>query len=158
MNIDPIADNQTELTIATLNSRTDGDPLLNKAVAAILLALTKQSEELSRQSADLVQMKQSLWKPNDLENLIDRRHLSACKECPTRKMVELWEAERQHAVSEKAKSQQGGTTLWSFIFSERGLLIIVVILFALMCARLTLGPQGYSDVTTTMRAGSGVQK
>lgn len=138
---DPIAENQTELTIAKLTNRQEGDPLLNQAVAAILLSLTKLTAEMAA-------VKRDLWKPNDLENLIDKRHLSACKECPTRKTVELWEAERQHDIRERAKNSQQG--FWSLLFSKEGILIIVILLFALLSIYMTAGRDGYNDIVNTV--------
>lgn len=93
-------------------------------------------------------MKRDLWKPNDLENLIDKRHISACKECPTRKMVELWEAERQHDIRERAKNGQQG--FWSLLFSKEGILIIVILLFALLSIYMTAGRDGYNDIVNTV--------
>lgn len=151
---DPISENQTEITIAKLTNREDGDALLNQAVAAILLSLMKLSAELTTMKAEMSNMKASMWKPNDLENLIDRRHLAACKECPTRKMVELWEAERQHDAHEhmRKKTEPG---FWSLLLSKEGLLIIVILLFALMCIYMTAGREGYHDITTTAIPSNG---
>lgn len=144
MEPDPIAENQTDVTIATLMTRDDGDPLMNRAVASCLAYVKKLGVEMA-------DMKASLWSPDSLDRLISAKHERSCGGCDVRKWVEEFKAEQKRRASAAAAKP----SLWSLLLSERGLLIIVVVLFALMCARLTLGPQGYQDVTTTMRPGSG---
>ena len=87
MDQDPIADNQTELMINKLLNRNEGDPLLNQAVAVLLLSVTKMISEVAT-------IKRDLWKPDELGKEIDQHHSSACLECPTRKIVEYWEQQR----------------------------------------------------------------
>lgn len=153
--IDPIAENQTELMILTLNNRQDGDKMLNQAVAAILLSMTKVSAEFTGMKAEIQTMKAELWKPKDLDDHIAKVHTEACRMCPTRRFVEIMEIQQKHDEREAAAKKQAATG-WSavlaFLLSERGLLAIVVLLFALMCLRMTLGQQGYQDVTQTMRS------
>lgn len=142
MEMDPIAENQTNVMIAKLTTRTDGDVELNHAVAALLSASQRQAREL-------VEIKSSLWSPDALDNRIVSKHSAECNGCTVRKWVEDY---RKKLATEA--EDQNKPSLWSFLLSERGLLVIVVILFALMCARQILGPQGYRDVTTTMRTGA----
>lgn len=155
--IDPIAENQTELMILTLNNRQDGDKMINQAVAAILLSMTKVSAEFTGMKAEIQTMKAELWKPKDLDDHIAKVHTEACRMCPTRRFVEIMEIQQKHDEKEAAAKKQAATG-WSavlaFLLSERGLLAIVVLLFALMCLRMTLGQQGYQDVTQTMRSAA----
>lgn len=126
---DPIAENQTDVTIATLMKRDDGDVLMNRAVAA-LLAYTKKL------GAEVADIKSSMWTPDALDSKIKSVHANECKECPVRK----WFDSQQRTAAAKP-------SLWSFLLSERGLLVIVVIIMTLAYVRLTLGQQGYRDVT-----------
>lgn len=138
MEPDPIAENQTDVTIATLMTRADGDPLMNKAVASVL-AYTK------RLGAEMSEIKASLWSPDALDRMIAAKHKSACGECEVRK----WMLEHQRETKDQETRKP---SLWSFVFSERGLLTIVVIILTLAFVRQSLGKEGYQDVTHTMRS------
>lgn len=129
MEPDPIAENQTDVTIATLMARKDGDLLMNQAMASALAYMKKLGSELQ-------EVKASLWTPSSLDERIKSVHESECRECPVRK----WFDGQQRTTASKP-------TLWSLLLSERGLLVVVVIIVTLAYARLTLGPQGYRDVT-----------
>ena len=129
MEPDPIAENQTDVTIATLMARKDGDLLMNQAMASALAYMKKLGSELQ-------EVKASLWTPSSLDERIKNVHAGECKECPVRK----WFDGQQRTTASKP-------TLWSLLLSERGLLVIVVIIVTLAYARLTLGQQGYHDVT-----------
>lgn len=135
METDPIADNQTELMINKLLNRNEGDPLLNQAVAAMLLSMTKLMGEVAN-------IKRDLWKPDELDKRIDQHHSRACLECPTRKMVEYWDKQRKQKDDDKR-------TWVQTIFSKDGLLVILVLLFALMSIYATIGKEGYQTVTHT---------
>ena len=128
MEPDPIAENQTDVTIATLMARKDGDLLMNQAMASALAYMKKLGMELQ-------EVKASLWTPSSLDERIKGVHAKECKECPVRK----WFDSQQRTAAAKP-------SLWSFLLSERGLLVIVVIIVTLAYARLTLGQQGYRDV------------
>ena len=138
MEVDPIADNQTNVVIAELMTRKDGDVTLCRAVAALLAQAQKQAKEL-------LEIRSSLWSPDALDRRIDSRHALLCESCPARKHLEKIEEER-----EKEKTVPHW---WQVLFSKDGLLIIVVLLFALMCMYMVLGQQGYHDVTTTLHTG-----
>ena len=140
MDPDPIAENQTDVTIATLMSRTDGDPLMNRSMASVLAYMKKLGTEIT-------EIKSSLWSPDALDRMVTAQHRSECQGCEVRKWVD-------DAKREQARNKNDKPSLWSFLLSERGLLVIVVILFALMCTRMMLGSEGYRDVTQTMRSGS----
>ena len=131
MEPDPIAENQTDVTIATLMARKDGDLLMNQAIASALAYMKKLGSELQ-------EVKASLWTPSSLNERIKSVHESECKECPVRKWFDGQQQQRTTAPK---------STLWSLLLSERGLLVIVVIIVTLAYARLTLGQQGYRDVT-----------
>lgn len=135
METDPIADNQTELMINKLLNRNEGDPLLNQAVAAMLLSMTKLMGEVAN-------IKRDLWNPDELDKRIDQHHSRACLECPTRKMVEYWVKQRKQKDDDKR-------TWVQTIFSKDGLLVILVLLFALMSIYATIGKEGYQTVTHT---------
>lgn len=138
MEPDPIAENQTDVTIATLMARKDGDPLMNQAMAASLAYMKKLGTELA-------EVKASLWSPDALDRMIAAKHKSACRECEVRK----WMIEHQRETKDQETRK---TSLWSFVFSERGLLTIVVIILTLAFVRQSLGKDGYQDVTHTIRS------
>lgn len=152
MEPDPIAENQTDVTIATLMTRDEGDPLMNKAVAS-LLAYTKKL------GMELAEVKASLWSPDALDRRIEMKHESECRGCSVRKWVEDYKRQLEDKSKQAAVSKP---SLWSFLMSERGLMFmmfIVIVFLTLMCARLVLGQEGYRDVTHTMKsAHSEVQK
>lgn len=138
MEPDPIAENQTDVTIATLMARKDGDLLMNQAMASTLAYV-------KRLGAELAEVKASLWSPDALDRRIEMKHESECRGCSVRKWVEDY---RKKLDDEKEKRIAAAKpSLWSFLLSERGLLVIVVIIVTLAYARLTLGQQGYRDVT-----------
>ena len=132
MDPDPIAENQTDVTIATLMARKDGDLLMNQAMASALAYMKKLGSELQ-------EVKESLWTPSSLDERIKSVHESECKDCPVRKWFD-GQQQQQRTTAPKP-------TLWSLLLSERGLLVIVVIIVTLAYARRTLGQQGYRDVT-----------
>lgn len=134
MEVDPIAENQTNVVIAELMTRKDGDITLCHAVAALLSQSQKQAREL-------LEIRSSLWSPDALDRRIDSRHSAMCDACPARQ--KMLEEEREAKKS----------AWWHMVFSKDGLLIIVVLLFALMCMYMVLGQQGYRDVTTTLHTG-----
>ena len=102
---------------------------MNQAIASALAYMKKLGSELQ-------EVKASLWTPSSLNERIKSVHESECRECPVRK----WFDGQQRPAASKP-------TLWSLLLSERGLLVIVVIIVTLAYARLTLGQQGYRDVT-----------
>lgn len=134
MDPDPIAENQTDVTIATLMARKDGDLLMNQAMASALAYMKKLGSELQ-------EVKESLWTPSSLDERIKSVHESECKDCPVRKWFDGQQQQQQQRTTAPKP------TLWSLLLSERGLLVIVVIIVTLAYARLTLGQQGYRDVT-----------
>ena len=137
MDVDPIAENQTNVVIAELMTRKDGDTTLCRAVAALLAQSQKQAREL-------LEIRSSLWSPDALDRRIDSRHSTMCEACPARqRMLE----------EEKEASKRHHGSWWYMVFSKDGLLLIVVLLFALMCMYMVLGQQGYHDVTTTLHTG-----
>lgn len=140
---DPIADNQTELTIATLMSRTDGDPVLDRAVAAILNGMQKMGREIG-------QMKSEMWTKDALTRFVDARHAVLCQTCPSRKYVE------------SLRTSEGSgrkTTLMQALTSPMVMLFIVTILSLLLTVYVLVGREGYKDITGTVKAtAAGVER
>lgn len=132
MEVDPIADNQTNVVIAELMTRKDGDTTLCRAVAALLAQAQKQAKEL-------LEIRSSLWAPDALDRRIDSRHALLCESCPVKKSFE------------QAESAKSASHWWQLVFSKDGLFALIVIFFALMCMYMVLGQQGYRDVTTTLQ-------
>ena len=108
---------------------------MNQAMASALAYMKKLGSELQ-------EVKASLWTPSSLDERIKSVHESECRECPVRK----WFDGQQRTTASKP-------ALWSLLLSERGLLVVVVIIVTLAYARLTLGPQGYRDVTHPLVEG-----
>lgn len=125
MEVDPIADNQTAVVIAELMTRKDGDITLSHAVAALLAHAQKSAREIQ-------DIKDSLWSPSALDERIDSR------------FRELMKAENE------ARSAANKGSAWRLLFSKDGLLVFVVVLFALMAMYVIIGKEGYSDVTHTV--------
>lgn len=138
MEPDPIAENQTDVTIATLMARKDGDLLMNQAVASTLAYVKKLGSELT-------EVKASLWSPDALDKRIEAKHESECRGCSVRKWVEDYRKKLDDDKEKRAAAAR--PSLWSFLLSERGLLVIIVVIVTLAYVRLTLGQQGYHDVT-----------
>lgn len=126
MEVDPIADNQTAVVIAELMTRKDGDITLSHAVAALLAHAQKSAREIQ-------DIKDSLWSPSALDERIDSR------------FRELMKAEEESRRITASKS-----SAWRLLFSKDGLLVFVIVLFALMAMYVIIGKEGYSDVTHTV--------
>lgn len=78
---DIIAESQTEAVLSALDRGDADDKIRDQVSAALLRALSHMSQEL-------VDIKTSLWKPEDLKSLIDERHRQRCQDCPAKKMAE----------------------------------------------------------------------
>lgn len=151
MEPDPIAENQTDVTVATLMSRSDGDPLMNKAVAS-LLAYSKKL------GAEMAEIKKSLWTLDALDKRISEKHSGECRECTIRKWVEDHKKQIEDTVK-TGKITSTKPSLLSFLMSERGLLVIVVLILTLAFVRQSLGREGYRDVTGSLsRSDAEVRK
>ena len=125
MDVDPIADNQTAVVIAELMTRKDGDITLSHAVAALLAHAQKSAREIQ-------DIKDSLWSPSALDERIDSR------------FRELMKAENE------VRNAANKGSMWRLLFSKDGLLVFVVVLFALMAMYVIIGKEGYSDITHTV--------
>lgn len=82
---DIIADNQTEAVLSVLDRGEADDKTRDRVSAALLRTQTRLLE-------DLAEIKGSLWKPKDLEDMIDRRHAHLCSTCPTRLFIQQLQA------------------------------------------------------------------
>ena len=127
---DPIAENQTNKVITELEARDDGDPLVNKALAAALRFMQKQG-------AHMDEMDRKLWTAGELERMIDQRHHSACASCPAKKLVD-----------EQGRPKQQ-TTLPQLILNPAFVVSVIALVAVFMMLRMLGGQVAYKDVTGT---------
>ena len=81
MGTDIIAENQTERTIQALMNGDADAKTQQAALAAVLRTTMAQARELE-------QIKQNLWKPDDLERAVEAQIRLKCRECPAKKHAE----------------------------------------------------------------------
>lgn len=93
---DIIADSQTARTIDILLK--SGSPS-DVALASVLISQTKLVDTVTSLQAEVKEIKGSLWDLDHLNRLVDERHDRACAECPTKRIVEQLQKERQDAGS-----------------------------------------------------------
>lgn len=79
--MDIIAENQTERTIQALMNGDADAKTQQAALAAVLRTTMAQARELE-------QIKQNLWKPDDLEKAVDAQIKMKCRECPAKRAAE----------------------------------------------------------------------
>lgn len=127
---DPIAENQTNKVITELEARDDGDPLVNKALAAALRFMQKQGARMD-------EMDRKLWTAGELERMIDQRHNSACATCPAKKMAD---------ESARPKQQM---TLPQLILNPAFVVSVIALVAVFMMLRMLGGQVAYKDVTGT---------
>ena len=122
MGMDIIAENQTERTIQALMNGDADTKTQQAALAAVLRTTMAQARELE-------QIKQNLWKPDDLERAVEAQIRMKCRECPA----------RRHAEEVKDKPANWFVAL---VTSEsfRYFLLIVMFAWALRCAMWTASP------------------
>lgn len=120
---DIIAENQTEAVLSVLD-RGEADNATRDKVSAALLRTQM------RLIADFAELKGSLWKPRDLEEMIDRRHREACASCPARSM----------------QRRQKGSLLEMLCSSEsvRYFLLILILIWAVIYMKA--GPDGVDAI------------
>ena len=126
---DPIAENHTNKVITELEARDDGDPLVNKALAAALRFMQKQATRMD-------EMDRKLWTVGELEKLIDRRHNNACANCSAKKFVE-----------ERGKPRQ--STLPQLLLNPAFVVSVIALAAVFMMLRMLGGQVAYKDVTGT---------
>lgn len=120
---DIIAENQTEAVLSVLD-RGEADNATRDKVSAALLRTQM------RLIADFAELKGSLWKPRDLEEMIDRRHREACASCSARSM----------------QRRQKGSLLEMLCSSEsvRYFLLILILIWAVIYMKA--GPDGVDAI------------
>ena len=130
---DIIAENQTEAVLSVLDRGEADNATRDKVSAALLRTQMKLLE-------DFAELKGHLWKPRDLEDLIDRRHREACAVCPARGT---------------ARGQKKSSLLEAMCSSEsvRYFLLILILIWAVIY--LKAGPGG---VEAVMDAATSVVK
>ena len=127
---DPIAENHTNKVITELEARDDGDPLVNKALAAALRFMQKQATRMD-------EMDRKLWTIGELEKLIDRRHNNACANCSAKKFIE-----------EQRKPKQAATLL-QLLLNPAFVVSVIALVAVFMMLRMLGGQVAYKDVTGT---------
>lgn len=81
---DPIADNQTELTINTLLTGRATDDVRDRATAALLVAVQKLTDANDELRGDIRNLRDSLWSKVQIETLVDERVRQKCRTCPAK--------------------------------------------------------------------------
>lgn len=145
---DPMADNQTDQTIIALTNGNADDKTRDHATAALLASVQKliaKTEEIER----------NLWKPSDLERVIDDRHRLVCQACPVRKYAEsvmtaspVQAATQAPTPSASTQSSKLGEAISAFIKNPLGICLAIVcigLLFAVVF--LATGREGFHDIT-----------
>lgn len=147
---DPMADNQTDQTIIALTNGNADDKTRDHATAALLASVQKlivKTEEIER----------NLWKPSDLERVIDDRHRLVCQACPVRKYAESVMTARPIQAATQAPAPVSTTSTQSsklseaisaFIKNPLGICLAIVcigLLFAVVF--LATGREGFHDIT-----------
>jgi len=154
---DIIAESQTEAVLSALD-RGDADDKIRDQVSAALL------RAMSRMSQELIDIKTSLWKPEDLKNLIDERHRQRCQDCPAKKMAEerLRLQQQAHAAAEQEHSahQPQNALQWILHLAGNSGFQFFILLLLLISAfiYLTTGKGGVDatreTVNTVMHGGA----
>ena len=126
---DPIAENHTNKVITELEARDDGDPLVNKALAAALRFMQKQATRMD-------EMDRKLWTIGELEKLIDKRHNNACANCSAKKFIE-----------EQRKPKHA--TLLQLLLNPAFVVSVIALVAVFMMLRMLGGQVAYKDVTGT---------
>lgn len=126
---DPIAENHTNKVITELEARDDGDPLVNKALAAALRFMQKQATRMD-------EMDRKLRTVGELEKLIDQRHNNACANCSAKKFIE-----------EQRKPKQA--TLLQLLLNPAFVVSVIALVAVFMMLRMLGGQVAYKDVTGT---------
>ena len=150
---DPIADNQTDQTIIALTNGNADDKTRDHATAALLASVQKlivKTEEIER----------NLWKPSDLERVIDDRHRLVCQACPIRKYAEsVMTAKPVQAATpvpvaasvptESTQTKDKFSDLLSSLIKNPLGICIAIVCLGLMAAvvYLATGKDGFHEIT-----------
>lgn len=128
---DIIAENQTEAVLSVLDRGEADDKTRDRVSAALLRSQT-------RLLADLAEVKAHLWKPKDLEELVDRRHAELCAACPA-KAAATRAPPRQERPLKKTLAEALLTS-----DSLRYFVLILILVWAVVY--LKAGPEGVAAV------------
>lgn len=131
MGMDIIAENQTERTIQALMNGDADAKTQQAALAAVLRTTMAQARELE-------QIKQNLWKPDDLERAVDAQIKMKCRECPARR------------AAEKAKEAPQNWFL-ALVTSESFRYFILILMFAWALIVVTSGRENARAVGEHVR-------
>ena len=132
MGMDIIAENQTERTIQALMNGDADTKTQQAALAAVLRATMAQARELE-------QIKQNLWKPDDLERAVEAQIRMKCRECPA----------RRHAEEVKDKPANWFVAL---VTSESFRYFLLIVMFAWALIVVTSGRDNARAVLENTRA------
>ena len=132
MGMDIIAENQTERTIQALMNGDADTKTQQAALAAVLRATMAQARELE-------QIKQNLWKPDDLERAVEAQIRMKCRECPA----------RRHAEEMKDKPANWFVAL---VTSESFRYFLLIVMFAWALIVVTSGRDNARAVLENTRA------
>lgn len=130
MGTDIIAESQTERTVNMLMQGDADSKTQQTALASVLLAMTKLVSEV----ADI---KQGLWQPSALRDMIDERHRSLCASCPVK---------QAHEATKRAE-EPGKKGVLAQILSPTVMIFIMAILSLLTAMYTIIGRQGVQDVS-----------
>lgn len=134
-NPDPMADNQTDQTIIALMNGSADDATRDHATAALLSSVQK----LIVKTSDI---EQNLWKPSDLEKVIDDRHKLVCQACPVRQFA----AKAMTGGSTEAGKSESPMTMFFKDPLRIGLVLLCAGLLATVMI-LATGRDGFRDIT-----------
>lgn len=157
---DPIADNQTDQTIIALTNGNADNATRDHATAALLASVQKlilKVDDIDR----------NLWKPSDLEKVIDDRHKLVCQACPVRKFAEVYmssDSKRKLPQTpgdpqpEQPEEPQSRFSGFLALLGRNPLSIgLVVICLGLLAAVIILatGREGFREITDAAHITSG---
>lgn len=138
---DIIAESETERVLSTLERGDADDKVRDRVSAALLRALTRMSTEL-------VDIRNNLWKPDDLRHLIDERHDKKCRDCPAKKLVD----ESLHAATSAKREQPQGAIPWLInLMGNNSFQFFILLLFLIAAfVYLTTGKGGVDAARETL--------
>ena len=149
--VDIIAESQTESVLSALDRGDADDKIRDQVSAALLRAMTRMSQEL-------IDIKENLWRPADLKNLIDERHEKRCRDCPAKKMAEE-RLQLQRQAQDRQKEPQGVLQWVLYLAGNSGFQFFILLLLLISAfIYLTTGKGGVDatreTVNTVMHGGT----
>lgn len=137
---DPMAENQTDQTIITLMNGDADDKTRDHAIAATLSSVQKLIVKVT-------QIDSNLWRPQDLEKVIDERHKLICTNCPLRKFVQDFRSGSTTGQNSDDKKKPW----WSALTSPTVMMFFLALLAMFVATYALVGRQGFKDVTHAMQ-------